>query len=71
VDASGDQMLRDYSKRLTESGINVLFTRVRKPIMRVFRRSHMFDDVSKEYFHRDPTKAFEHAWDLIISESEV
>jgi len=70
VDASGDQMLRDYFKRLTESGINVLFTRVRKPIMKVFRRSHMFDDVSKEYFHRDPTKAFEHAWDLIISESE-
>jgi SulP family sulfate permease len=71
VDASGDQMLRDYFKRLTESGINVLFTRVRKPIMKVFRRSHMFDDVSKEYFHRDPTKAFEHAWDLIVSESEV
>jgi hypothetical protein len=21
-------------------------------------------------FHRDPTKAFEHAWNLIISESE-
>jgi len=31
----------------------------------------MFDDVSKEYFHRDPIKAFAHAWDLIVSESEV
>ena len=71
VDASGDQMLREYFKRLTESGINVLYTRVRKPIMKVFRRSHLFDDVSKEYFHRDPANAFKHAWDLIIADSEA
>ncbi len=52
VDASGDQMLRDYFQRLTESGINVLFTRVRKPIMAIFKRSHFFEDVPKDYFHR-------------------
>jgi len=65
VDASGDQMLRDYFQRLTESGIEVLFTRVRKPIMAVFARSHLFEDVPKKYFHRNPVNAFKHAWDLI------
>ena len=33
VDASGDQMLRDYYRRLEESGIKMLFSRVRKPIL--------------------------------------
>jgi len=65
VDASGDQMLRDYFKRLTESGVNVLFTRVRKPILEMFGRSHVFDDIGKEFFHRNPAMAFKHAWEMI------
>ena len=65
VDASGDQMLRDYYRRLTESGINVLFSRVRKPILAMFKRSHMFEDIPEEYFHRNPVNVFEHAWALI------
>jgi len=68
VDASGDQMLRDYAKRLSESGIEVLFTRVRKPILAMFKRSHMLDDVGRDYFHRNPVKAFQHAWDLIVTD---
>lgn len=67
VDASGDQMLHDYFIRLTESGIDVLFTRVRKPILAMFERSHMHVDVGKEYFHRNPVNAFKHAWDLIVA----
>ena len=71
VDASGDQMLHDYFIRLTESGIDVLFTRVRKPILAMFERSHMHDDVGKEYFHRNPVDAFKHAWDLIVAHDEA
>jgi len=67
VDASGDLMLRDYYKRLTESGIDVLFTRVRKPIQKMFKHSHMYDDVGKEFFHRNPVKVYQHAWDLIVA----
>ena len=70
VDASGDQMLRDYFQRLMESGIKVIFTRVRKPIMKMFTRSHFFEDVSKEYFHRNPTNAFKFAWELITVDNE-
>ena len=70
VDASGDQMLRKYYKRLTESGIYVLFTRVRKPILEIFERSHMHDDIGKEKFYRNPTGAFYHAWDLIVTDNK-
>lgn len=69
VDASGDQMIRDYYKRLTESGINVLFSRVKKPILAMFERSHMHEDVPREFFHRNPVDVFNHAWTM-IKESE-
>lgn len=62
-------MLRDYYKRLTESGINVLFTRVKKPILEMFERSHMYDDIGREYFHRNPADVFKHAWDLIVADN--
>jgi len=65
VDASGDNMLRDYYKRLTESGISVLFTRVKKPIQEVFERAHTFDDIGREFFHRNPARVYEHAWELL------
>ena len=71
VDASGDQMLRDYFQRLTESGIHVLFTRVKKPIMTMFERSHTHDEIGREYFHRNPVDVFKHAWDLIVADNEA
>ena len=70
VDASGNEMLRDYYRRLSESGIHVLFTRLRAPIMEVFKRSHMFDDIGKENFHRNPPDVFRYAWELVASESQ-
>ena len=71
VDASGDQMLRDYFERLNDSGVYVLFTRVRKPIMHMFSRSHMHDDIGLEYFHRNPVKVLKHAWALIVANSDA
>ncbi|MEE4216820.1 MAG: SulP family inorganic anion transporter [Xanthomonadales bacterium] len=68
VDASGNEMLREYFRRLTESGISVLFTRLRAPIMEVFKRSHMFDDIGMENFHRKPPDVFRHAWELVNAE---
>ncbi len=64
-------MLRDYFKRLTESGIHVLFTRVRKPIMAMFGRSHMHDNIGKEYFHRNPVDVLTHAWELIVADKDA
>ncbi|MFC1797063.1 SulP family inorganic anion transporter [Pseudomonadota bacterium] len=68
VDASGDEMLREYFRRLTESGVKVLFTRIREPVLEVFKRTHMFDDVGKENFHRKPPDVFRHAWDFVVAD---
>ena len=68
VDSAGEKMLRDYFNRLKEADIDVLFTRVRKPIMKIFGRSHLHDDVGKEFFYRNPVNAFEQAWNLIAAD---
>jgi SulP family sulfate permease len=65
VDASGNEMLRKYFERLDQLGINVSFTRLRAPIMDVFKRSHMFVDIGKEHFHRKPPEVFRYAWELV------
>jgi MFS superfamily sulfate permease-like transporter len=67
VDASGDQMLRDYYRRLTGTGLDVLFTRVRKPIQDMFERSHMYEDVGRDVFHRNPIDVYQHAWDILVA----
>lgn len=71
VDASGEEMLRENFKRLTESGINVLFTRFKTPLMEIFKRSHLHDDIDKEYFYRHPASAFQQAWDLIVADNDA
>jgi MFS superfamily sulfate permease-like transporter len=71
VDASGDDMLREYFKRLTESGIKVLFTRIRAPVLEIFKRSHMWDEVGKENFHRNPPDVFRHAWNLVAADESA
>ena len=38
--------------------------------MESFRRSHMIEDVGKDNFHRYPSAAFEHAWELIADEDK-
>jgi MFS superfamily sulfate permease-like transporter len=68
VDASGEMILRESFKRLADAGINVLFTRIKRPIMEIFKRTHLRDDVGKEHFHRNPVKAFERAWELVVAD---
>mgnify|MGYP001817536678 CR=1 FL=1 len=71
VDASGNEMLRKYFERLGQSGIDVLFTRLRAPIMEVFKRSHMFADIGKQHFHRRPPDVFNYAWELVKTGREA
>jgi MFS superfamily sulfate permease-like transporter len=66
VDASGEEMLRENFRRLTDAGVSVLFTRIKTPIMEIFKRSHMLDYVDKEYFFRQPANAFAQAWDMVM-----
>ena len=63
-------MLRDYYRRLTETGIHVLFTRVRRPILAMFEEARFYDDVSREFIHRNPADVYRHAWELISAGRE-
>jgi MFS superfamily sulfate permease-like transporter len=67
LDATGEEMLRENFKRLRNAGINVLFTRTKLPIMEIFKRSHLFQDIDEDYFHLDPASAYEHAWQLVVA----
>jgi MFS superfamily sulfate permease-like transporter len=71
VDASGNEILRETFKRLSETGIHVLFTRLRAPILEIFKRSHAFQDIGKENFHRKPPDVFAHAWEFIREENDA
>ena len=68
LDASGEEMLRQNFRRLQEAGVHVLFTRTKAPIMDIFRRSHLFQDIDEGLFHREPAAAYAHAWELITAE---
>jgi SulP family sulfate permease len=70
IDASGELVLRDYYRRLTETGIHVLFTRVRRPILAMFEEARFYDDVSREFIHRNPADVYRHAWELISAGRE-
>ncbi|MGD9264935.1 MAG: SulP family inorganic anion transporter [Lysobacterales bacterium] len=70
VDASGEEMLRENYKRLIEAGIYVLFVRFKTPIMQIFKRSHMYDDIERKNFYRNPNNAFARAWNLLVADEE-
>ncbi len=65
VDASGEEMLRENYRRLTEAGVHVVFTRIKAPIMEVFKRSRLFGEIDKACFHRELADAFTYAWSLV------
>jgi MFS superfamily sulfate permease-like transporter len=65
VDASGEEMLRENYKRLKEAGVQVVFTRIKAPIMDTFKRTHLFGDIDTAFFHRQPVDAFAYAWQLL------
>ncbi len=58
-------MLRENFRRLSESGIELLFTRLRPPILKTFQRSHLFNVIPRDRFHRKPANAYAHARQLI------
>ncbi|MDX1460635.1 MAG: SulP family inorganic anion transporter [Xanthomonadales bacterium] len=70
VDASGEMVLRETFKRLQDAGITVLFTRFKRPIMEIFKRTHLRDDIGKEFFHRHPARAYDKAWALLRGKAQ-
>lgn len=62
VDATGEEMLREISRRMKEIDVEVLFTRFKKPILDMLEKTHFVSDHGREHFYRKPDLALEYAW---------
>jgi hypothetical protein len=63
--------LRETFSRLHDAGITVLFTRFKRPIMETLKRTHLRDDIGKSFFHRNPARAYERAWEVLLAEASA
>lgn len=62
IDASGEEMLVHLTERLHASGIEVLFTGLKKQVMDVFQSTGFHDEVGARHFYRTENQALEYVW---------
>ncbi|MGI9302086.1 MAG: SulP family inorganic anion transporter [Gammaproteobacteria bacterium] len=65
VDATGEEMLHQLTRRLTELGIIMLFARCKKPLMDIFMRTGFAGPEWAHYFFRTRADALEYAWEQL------
>lgn len=53
LDATGADTLRSVYERLEDAGIELWFTRVRRPVMTVLERGGLVDKLGGDYFYKD------------------
>ncbi|WP_133129905.1 SulP family inorganic anion transporter [Legionella yabuuchiae] len=53
LDATGVETLRSVSERLEEAGIELWFTRVRRPVMRLLKRSGLVKKLGPHHFYKN------------------
>lgn len=61
VDASGEDILREISKRMRDINITVLFSRFKKPILAMLETTNFISQHGREYFFRKTEQALEYA----------
>lgn len=57
IDASGEDMMREIVRRLKAGGIEVLFTRVKTPILQMLAHTGFIQEHGEHYFFRRPEHA--------------
>lgn len=65
LDATGEHMLAELVEQLEDTGISVLFSRFKKPVMELMRKSGFVEEIGKEHFFRRPNAALEYAWETL------
>ncbi len=71
IDATGEEMLHELSRRLGEHKIELLFARVKRPLMDVFLRTGFAGPEWIDHFFRTRTQAMEYAWDRLGDDHEL
>ncbi len=65
VDATGEEMLAHLAERLSTSGIEMIFTGLKKQVMDVFRRTGFYDKLGPKYFFRSEEAALTYVWEQL------
>ena len=63
VDATGEEMLAHLAERLHATGIEVLFTGLKKQVVDVFVRTGFYDKLGAGAFFRTEEQALDYAWE--------
>ena len=62
IDATGEEMLRQLAARLSKSGIELLFTGLKKQVLDTFQRTGFYADADAHRFFRTEDQALDYAW---------
>lgn len=65
IDSTGEEILRSLVWQLRQSGIEMFFSRIKKPNMEVLQRTGFLDTIGEDHFFRKTEDALEHVWGLI------
>ncbi|WP_132972576.1 SulP family inorganic anion transporter [Thiogranum longum] len=65
IDATGEEMLVELSKRLSESGIELLIARMKRQFMDTLRRTGDIDCLGEERFFARVQNALDYAWEKL------
>ena len=65
MDATGQEMLREINRNLGESGVEVLFTRFKQPVMNMLRETGLVEEMGKDKFYRRPDSALTYIWEKL------
>lgn len=71
VDATGEEMLSHLTERLHKSGIEVLFTGLKKQVLDVMVRTHLHERLGAERFFRTEDQALEYVWEKLGNNHEA
>lgn len=71
IDATGEEMLSSLTERLGKAGVQVLFARMKKQVMDVFKNAGFVDRIGQECFFRRTELALDYAWERLGNEHEV
>lgn len=71
VDASGEDVLSALTSRLHDGGIEVLFTGLKKQVLDVLKRTHLYEKLGEGRFFRTEEHALNYVWEKLGNGHEV
>lgn len=65
IDATGEEMLVNLKQRLEETGIELLFARMKRQFLDTLRRTGDIEELGEEHFFARIQNALDHAWEKL------